>query len=347
MVYPTRREVLALGGGLLLSAARPWFALAAADSELIRYGNERTYDIRHAVEVDMAGVPLESLEIWLPVPSDWPEQTVTELTIRPKAPVIRDKTGMARVALLCVKNREPVPSRRFSLEITYRLACRDIVPDRAALARYGRRDYEKNPAYRLFTRPEKKIEVADPAIVAVAQTLRGENRPPLEVARAAYDWVLGHTEYRLIEGFGGAGYCLTNAHGECGDYSALFVALCRAAGVPSRPVSGFWADKTNGWHCWAEFMLPSGEWLPVDCSQGDQSWFRREQHFGAMDNRRVALCKTNDIELSGGRGKEHRADFLQTGHWWWRGKKPDAGAPEPKAEFSAVGGPVERVPQKS
>jgi transglutaminase-like putative cysteine protease len=344
MIHPTRREVLALGGGLLLSAARPWFARAATtDPELVRYANERTYEIRHGVEVDMGGVPLESLEIWLPVPGDWPEQTVGELTIRPKAPVVRDKTGMAKVATLFVKNREPVPSRRFSLELSYRLTCREIVPDRAALARYRLRDYEKDVAYRLFTRPEKKIETGDPAIAAVAEKLRGESRPPLEIARAVYDWVLEHTEYRLIPGFGGAGYCLTNAHGECGDYSALFVALCRAAGVPARPVNGFWADKKDGWHCWAEFMLPSGEWLPVDCSLGDQGWFRREHYFGAIDNRRVALCKTNDVELAGRRGNQRRADFLQTGLWWWRGGKPDGDAPAPKAEFSAVGRPVEGV----
>ena len=341
MPYPTRRDALAVGGSLLLSPRWPSLARAdSADSELIRYDNERTYEIRHRVLVDMGGVPLESLEIWLPVPRDWPEQSVRGLKIQPKVPVVRDKTGQAQMAMLLIKNHKPRHDRRFSLELSYQLACRETVPNREALARDRSRDYKNDHKYRRYTRPENKIQTKDPAIAAIAEKLRGKDRPPFEIARAAYDWVLEHVEYRLIDGFGGAAYCLSNGHGECGDYSALFVALCRAAGVPARPVSGFWANKKNGWHCWAQFMLPSGDWVPVDCSLGDQSWLNRTYHFGAMDNRRVALCKTNDIEVAGSRGR-HRADFLQTGLWWWRGDEPAPDTPPPTAEFSVVGRPVD------
>ena len=149
--------------------------------------------------------------------------------------------------------------------------------------------------------------------------------------------MLDRTSYKLIGGLGGAAYCLRKGHGECGDYSALFVALCRAAGIPARPVTGFWANKTNSWHVWAEFMLPTGEWIPVDCSLGDQNEKNRDYYFGSLDNRRVALCKTYDVALPEARVGRKEIDFLQVGAWWWHASRTGK---RPTAKFTVHGRPA-------
>jgi len=57
--------------------------------------------------------------------------------------------------------------------------------------------------------------------------------------------------------------------GDCKSYALLFTCLARAAGLPSREVSGFVymgdAVKAFGGHAWNEVLL-DGYWVPVDAS---------------------------------------------------------------------------------
>jgi len=341
MARLNRRQAVAVSLAAAMTA--PWPRPAAASeatSGAVRYGNERRYRVTHLAEVDVGDVPLRSLEIWVPVPMAQPEQQVRSRKIEPEVPIVGDVAGQAAVARLYLTEGFPGPGRSVRLRVSYEIACRQITVDRRALEKYRFRAYRKDEKYLHFTRPEKKIEVNEPAIVEQAKKLRGRGRNPLEIARAAYDWVLDRTEYRLVHGLKGAAYCLENRHGECGDYSALWVALCRAAGVPARPVTGFWADQTDQWHCWAEFMLPGGEWLPVDPAIGGQNPRNRQRYFGGLDNRRATLCKTYDVALAGPPAGQHQCEFLQVGAWWWFTSASLEGRRAPKAKFTVTGKPV-------
>ena len=57
--------------------------------------------------------------------------------------------------------------------------------------------------------------------------------------------------------------------GDCKSYALLFTTLARAAGLPSREVSGFvyMGDgvKAFGGHAWNEVLL-DGYWVPIDAS---------------------------------------------------------------------------------
>lgn len=64
---------------------------------------------------------------------------------------------------------------------------------------------------------------------------------------------------------------LAKKRGDCTEHTQLFVSLCRAIGLPARPVNGLvWmGDETGafGWHTWAEVAL-DGRWAPVDPTMG-------------------------------------------------------------------------------
>jgi len=337
-----RRETLALTLGALAGTLwrRPAIA-APLSGRPVRYENGRRYAITHSASVETGQMPLRSLEVWLPLPMQHPEQQVRGLKIDPEVPIVGDVGGQAKVAKLYRREGLPAAGECLRLQASYEIICREIVSAVDALKKVRFGPYRKDHRYRYFTRPEEKIETGLPAIVRQAEKLRGRRRTAWDVARAAYEWVLQRTEYRLIDGLGGAAYCLSRGHGECGDYSALFVALCRAAGVPARPVTGFWADKTDGWHCWAEFMLPSGQWVPVDASLGDQNAPNRHRYFGGLDNRRVALCKTYDVTLVNSGLGHRQLDFLQVGAWWWQGAQQPEEKRTPRAKFSVVGKPLD------
>ena len=55
--------------------------------------------------------------------------------------------------------------------------------------------------------------------------------------------------------------------GDCGQFTALFVAWCRAVDIPARPVIGTFIDGFKP-HVWAEFWLDKVGWVPVDPSYG-------------------------------------------------------------------------------
>ena len=64
----------------------------------------------------------------------------------------------------------------------------------------------------------------------------------------------------------GVPHTLTEKHGNCWDYSDVFVTLCRALGLPCRQVAGW--QKAGGGHVWAEVYLEDRGWLQVNPTSG-------------------------------------------------------------------------------
>lgn len=64
----------------------------------------------------------------------------------------------------------------------------------------------------------------------------------------------------------GSERAVTKARGSSHDQVCLFVAVCRAAGLPARPVIGldYESDRDNDLISWAEFYLPTAGWVSID-----------------------------------------------------------------------------------
>ena len=93
--------------------------------------------------------------------------------------------------------------------------------------------------------------------------------PAHRTARAAFDRVVGTLVY---DGYHqrdrGAAWALEHGRGDCTEFAAAFVALCRAGGVPARRVSGYRCSRARvlspfEFHTWAEFH-DGRAWRPVD-----------------------------------------------------------------------------------
>ena len=337
MHYLSRREVLAASISLLgASSCHRWAFAAPEYPSRMAYVREKQYQIVHTAEVTRSS--LDSLEVWLPIPMDHPEQKISGLQISPPVAILRDPGGQAAVAKAYFSRSVP-PGQLFRMAASYVITRREMSINKESVDKGQFKQYRINRQYRYFTRPERKIESSLPPIVMLAKRLRSQVKSPWQMAADAYLWVVNHTKYQLVNGIKGAAFCLENGCGECGDWSALFVAICRAAGVPARPVTGFWADRTDEWHCWAEFMLPTGQWVPADPTIGAQNKSKPQQYFGWLDNRRVSLCKTYDVLLPPSGGGQQSVDFLQVGAFWFSGGTASA-------KFTAVGREHPTVPAR-
>ena len=83
--------------------------------------------------------------------------------------------------------------------------------------------------------------------------------------------------------------------GSCQNQALVFVALCRAVGIPARVAHGInsvglddVSDIEDWSHSWAEFYLPNYGWIPADPTGNV---------FGEIDNLRLILSFGNNITL--------------------------------------------------
>ncbi len=86
-----------------------------------------------------------------------------------------------------------------------------------------------------------------------------DSRRPLEVAERACHWAYGALTYEFgITGVNtSAAEAVAGGRGVCQDYAHVMLALCRAAGVAARYVSGHLVGE-GGSHAWVEVVVPTG-----------------------------------------------------------------------------------------
>ncbi len=128
-------------------------------------------------------------------------------------------------------------------------------------------------------------------------------------ARAVYDYVIDHMEYKKVgTGWGqGDTYWACSAHyGNCTDFHALFLSLARAEGIPAKFEIGFpiptdrKAGRIAGYHCWVEFYAPGSGWFPVDASEARKHPDRRDLYFGCQPLDRIKFTIGRDLRLGPG-----------------------------------------------
>ncbi|PZS36290.1 MAG: transglutaminase family protein [Pseudonocardiales bacterium] len=105
-----------------------------------------------------------------------------------------------------------------------------------------------------------RLTAADDAIRELAAALRAESADRLEFAdrcctavRAAISYEFGATSYDTT-----AAEAFALGRGVCQDHAHLALAICRAAGVPARYVSGHLLGD-SGTHAWVEVVVPDGD----------------------------------------------------------------------------------------
>lgn len=147
----------------------------------------------------------------------------------------------------------------------------------------------------------------DGMVRRTAERAVGRIKNPLAQGKAIYDWVVENTAYdpalnnaveRPISEMLETG----NLTGRSADIALLFVGLCRAVGIPARPVFGLRVDSSRlfdslgvvgelseAQHCRAEFYTPGYGWIPVD--PADVRKAIREERLNDSDSKLPVLKK--------------------------------------------------------
>ena len=173
------------------------------------------------------------------------------------------------------------PKRRFKVEIQVR----------AELLRYDLSLAQKRYENRVFPsdggedflQEERGIECNDYLIQKTARGIKDQSE--IETVRSIYNHVVNNLDYCIQDKEQGASYAVQKGEGDCSEYSALFVAMCRANGIPARVVTGYAVvvSETLPRHAWAEVYFRNYGWVPFDPTWGDveEEWLQ-EALFGTM-----------------------------------------------------------------
>lgn len=165
----------------------------------------------------------------------------------------------------------------------------------------------------------------------LGERILGRIKDPVAQAKAVYDWVTDNTIYDpSLPGCGSGDVMRQLISGQYGgrsaDINGLFVAICRAVGIPARCVFGLrvgssrlfrslglnTADATRGQHVRAEFYVPGYGWIPVDPSdvrraialeglsdQDSRLLSLKRVLFGVWEMNWIAFNVGTDITLNG------------------------------------------------
>ncbi|GBE12586.1 transglutaminase-like superfamily protein [bacterium BMS3Bbin14] len=267
------------------------------------------------MEFDLSGHSRGQVaQLWIPYPFSDRDQLVTRVRVAgdyAESAVYSDQ--VYGTPILYARWDRGARSRKLTL--SFHVVRREVI----------RRDFPaREPAwdpadYGRYLGPTSRGPV-DGRVKVLADRITRGRTTVLGRAKAIYDWICENM-YRDpgTRGCGSGDVCslLARPGGKCTDIHSVFVALCRAAGVPAREIFGIrlgkkaQVDITRWQHCWAEFYLPGYGWVPVDPADvlkmmlkeklkpGDaRTKAYRKYFWGAWDPYRVKLAVGRDLVLN-------------------------------------------------
>ncbi len=291
---PTRSIAGALGvflaSGLLLGAA--------ADRPA-----ERSFELTYSAILD--GIPKGAgkVALWIPIPKSDDHQEIRDVRIESPYPVrLTVDPRYGNQTAYIEADHPAVPS--FAVDVSYGVTRKEYVHRDFAS---GRKAGDAGDAALPRDLEADRLVPLNERIRRLAAEVTAGKTTDLEKARAIYDYVLSTMKYDKSGtgwGHGDILWACDAKRGNCTDFHALFIGLCRAAGIPARFMIGFPLPASRGegaipgYHCWAEFHLRGFGWVPVDASEAWKHPDKRSYFFGAWDENRVQLSAGRDIVLS-------------------------------------------------
>lgn len=254
----------------------------------VRLDEQRVQRWRVGVKIQAQG-PCAGMFATVPVPTDWPEQTVKvvneDISKHVRRVTYRTLEGGVRQMLIDIPQIAAGDTAQalVTFEVTRSSLRPPLDPGQFKLADSARlpRDISR------FLAPSPYIESQHPKITKLAKEILADKTDvdAWTKVETIYDWVRANVEYH--EGpLRGALKSLEDKSGDCEELTSLFVALCRANKIPARMV---WVPD----HCYPEFYLvddkKQGHWIPCQAA-GARS-------FGGIPEFRPVLQKGDNFKV--------------------------------------------------
>ena len=296
------------------SLPRSLFARIVACSALLTSFTARadtTYVVRQSFTVKDLPEGAKNVRGWFWMPEDRPEQQVVDFRVV-EAPdffqVARDpRYGRSWV----YAGAKASPNKPLRVVTEFKVVRRTVSGLADAAKTMALTEQDRRAKAAELRRDEKHMEVT-PAFQKIADDIAGKETNPVIQARMFFDYVIAKSDHYSKFGptpkgtcLGDAGECMAGTGDCCTDQHALFIALCRARGIPCRLMFGSrlkpeneGKDHNPGYRCWPNFFAPGIGWIPLDVSSGDAAPVEKAgDWFGGLDDRRLEWAEGRDFDL--------------------------------------------------
>ena len=260
----------------------------ADDAASIRLGEAATKQWRFGIVVKAPAGAVTGIVASLPVPMDWPEQTVRVISedVSPGVQKVSYRTLEGGVKQMIVSIPKLARGEEASAIVTMEIAKRAISePANTSSLKVPLR---VGGELAKFLRPSPFIESTNPKIRTLAPTLIADKGNSWQQTEAIYSWVRENVKYEFSTEIKPAVVALQAGHGDCEELTSLFIAFCRANKIPARAV---WVPD----HCYPEFYLQDaegrGHWYPCQAAGA-------KHDFGRMAEKRPILQKGDNFKLA-------------------------------------------------
>jgi transglutaminase-like putative cysteine protease len=265
-------------------------------------GNVRQVDFTFKYDVSTPG-NTSKIRLIVPLPKTLADrQKIFRTEISPTPTNIFEENG-TRYAEFSVNS----PPNHFKVEIY--VSAEVYIYDLAAAQNKVNKNLVSEIDFGQYLQSEKFIEKDDPMIQQAAAGITGPDE--LSIVKAIYDYVIDNMTYDgSTRDTLGAAAAIRGKRGDCSEYASLFVALCRAKGIPAKMAVGY----TMPWyvsckHAWAQVYFNDYGWVPFDPTYEFKNNVKgRDAHFSHLN--RMYFYVTSSIN------DKYVNDFYSWVYYW-------------------------------
>ena len=242
----------------LPAAARGQFK--EGDAGGAKTGPAQAHKWRAGLVVTAVGGPCRNIDGYVPVPTEWPEQTV-KIVSQEVSPGVRVSYQMVEGGIKVMAIHIPLAQANEETKalLTFEVnRSAQLLPDNKDAFELPNPKELNNTIHR-YLGPSPRIETRDPKIRKAAKEIGVNKTKAWEHVEALYDWTRENVKYKTGGPIKGAAAALREGEAGHDDLTAVFVAVCRDANIPARMV---WVPEFS----YAEFYLwdkkHEGHWIP-------------------------------------------------------------------------------------